>query len=181
MENYTKNNIKTEFENIVSKYTGPTNSLGMYKQSIIKKNNTYGIVYNSNYTLDEYNSSISFNDCFDHSKITLTNDEIEIATSTGFKCFETYEELEEVTVKVKTDYEVIDSNADKIEKDVYTWNITRENADNVQLNIRVNSENRIKNSNDNKLQTIIFFVGILIIIALILLIIKVRGQRKNKI
>ena len=47
--NTDKNDIKQEVEKLVSRYTGPTNSLGMYKQSVIEDNNNFGMSYKKNY------------------------------------------------------------------------------------------------------------------------------------
>ena len=59
--NTDKNDIKQEVEKLVSRYTGPTNSLGMYKQSVIEDNNNFGMSYKKNYdTLNDYNNSLSF-------------------------------------------------------------------------------------------------------------------------
>ena len=45
IESATSNNVEDTFEKMVSKYTGPTNSLGMYESSVIKKNDIFGINY----------------------------------------------------------------------------------------------------------------------------------------
>ena len=68
--NTDKNDIKQEVEKLVSRYTGPTNSLGMYKQSVIEDNNNFGMSYKKNYdTLNDYNNSLSFSICYDNYKL----------------------------------------------------------------------------------------------------------------
>ena len=62
----SQDSIERSVNNLVNKYTGPTNSLGLYQSSVINRNNTFGMSYQKNYTISEYNDySLSFSQCYD--------------------------------------------------------------------------------------------------------------------
>ena len=122
MSNASKDNIKQEVENLVSSYTGPTNSLGMYSQSITEKNNTFGMSYKKTYdTLNDYNNSLSFSTCYDNYKLLKEKEKIVLSTSKEFNCFSKYKELDSVTININSELEVISSNADEVNNNVYTF------------------------------------------------------------
>ena len=145
--NTDKNDIKQEVEKLVSRYTGPTNSLGMYKQSVIEDNNNFGMSYKKNYdTLNDYNNSLSFSICYDNYKLIKEKDKIVISTSKRFNCFNKYSELDDVTINIDSSLEVESSNADEVNGNIYTWNINKSNADNKPINIvlKPNTEQKEK-------------------------------------
>ncbi len=184
ISNSSKETIDEDIVNIVSKYTGPTNSLGMYDTKTIEENNIIGKSYKREYKILDYNNSVSFSNCYDSHKITQDNKTIEIATSREFTCFQKYEELEEVTVNLTVkDYNVISSNADYVSGNNYIWNITPSNANDKLINIVL--ENKETSSKRKKIifnTSIVIFIGSAFAIAgFIALLVHMRGKRKNKI
>lgn len=179
--NTDKNNIKLEVEKLVSKYTGPTNSLGMYKQSVIEDNNNFGMSYKKNYdTLNDYNNSLSFSICYDNYKLIKEKDKIVISTSKRFNCFNKYSELDDVTINIDSSLEVESSNADEVNGNIYTWNINKSNADNKPINIvlKPNTEQKEKQS---QLSVVLLVIAAFILLGIIVFLIRTRGKRKNKI
>jgi len=179
--NTDKNNIKLEVEKLVSKYTGPTNSLGMYKQSVIEDNNNFGMSYKKNYdTLNDYNNSLSFSICYDNYKLIKEKDKIVISTSKRFNCFNKYSELDDVTINIDSSLEVESSNADEVNGNIYTWNINKSNADNKPINIvlKPNTEQKEK---QRQLSVVLLVIAAFILLGIIVFLIRTRGKRKNKI
>lgn len=179
--NTDKNNIKLEVEKLVSKYTGPTNSLGMYKQSVIEDNNNFGMSYKKNYdTLNDYNNSLSFSICYDNYKLIKEKDKIVISTSKRFNCFNKYSELDDVTINIDSSLEVESSNADEVNGNIYTWNINKSNANNKPINIvlKPNTEQKEK---QRQLSVVLLVIAAFILLGIIVFLIRTRGKRKNKI
>ena len=179
--NTDKNDIKQEVEKLVSRYTGPTNSLGMYNQSVIEDNNNFGMSYKKNYdTLNDYNNSLSFSICYDNYKLIKEKDKIVISTSKRFNCFNKYSELDDVTINIDSSLEVESSNADEVNGNIYTWNINKSNADNKPINIvlKPNTEQKEK---QRQLSVVLLVIAAFILLGIIVFLIRSKGKRKNKI
>ena len=148
----SKDNVEEEVYKIVEKYSGPTNELGMYNSSIVNKNGLFGVDFSASYNYNSYQNSPSFSLCYDSYKIVNDNSahSIIISTNGDFKCFDMFDELDELTINVTTDYNVISSNADSVNNDIYTWYIRRENAKNKFINIRISTVNENSNNGSNK-------------------------------
>ncbi len=179
--NTNKNNIKQEVENLVNNYTGPTNSLGMYEQSVVEKNNEFGMSYKKTYDeLTDYNHSLSFSICYDSYKLIKEKEKIVISTSKEFKCFNKYKELDNVTVNINSELEVESSNADEVNGNVYTWNINKSNANNKPINL-VLKPNTEKIENKKEISVFLLVLLAFILFGIIILLIRLKGKRKNKI
>ena len=200
----SKDNVEEEVYKIVEKYSGPTNELGMYNSSVVNKDGLFGVDFSSTYNYDSYQNSPSFSLCYDSYKIVHddSNNSIVISTNGDFKCFDMFEELEELTINVATDYNVISSNADKNDNNVYTWYIKRGNIKNKSINIEISTINdnsnggreKNKGSNDgsNKnttnngnlfAQNSVFWlvIAVLVLGGFIALIISSVGKKNNEI
>ncbi len=179
--NTNKNNIKQEVESLVNNYTGPTNSLGMYEQSVVEKNNEFGMSYKKTYDeLTDYNHSLSFSICYDNYKLIKEKDKIVISTSKRFNCFNKYSELDDVTINIDSRLEVESSNADEVNGNIYTWNINKSNADNKPINIvlKPNTEQKEK---QRQLSVVLLVISAFILLGIIVFLIRLKGKRKNKI
>lgn len=181
IDNSNKNNIKEKVEELVNNYTGPTNSLGMYEQAIVEKNNNFGMSYKKEYSdIEDYNNSLSFSLCYDNYKLIKEKDKIIISTSERFNCFNKYKELDDVTINIKSKLDVLSSNADTVDDNTYTWYINKGNANNKNINIvfKPNTEN---NKQGKTISAFVLVLSSFIIFGIIVLLIRRRGKRKNKI
>ncbi len=108
-------------------------------------------------------------------------DGILLSTSNKNLCFESYDILEEITVKLTTNHEVESHNADEVNGNDYIWKINRENYNN--KNIQINLLNKTQKKMDLSL---LIFVGsvILVIIGVggvITLNMVIKSNRANTI
>ena len=172
-------NVSFLVESIVNRYTGPTNSLGTYDQSVVNRNGRLGMSYKKDYSMHDYNYSVSFSACYDVYKAVKDDEEIIIATDSYFNCFDKYSELEAVTINLISHYEVISSNADMQDGNKLTWNIDRSNASNKSINV-ILDPNSIVVTNNNYDMAIIL-VLLLVLIGVIVLFVKVKGKVKDRI
>ena len=69
--------------------------------------------------------------CYNYFYATNNDDAktISYTASMDFNCFTTYESLEKVIVKLKSNRDIINHNADKEEDGSYVWEITKDNAE----------------------------------------------------
>lgn len=88
---------------------------------------------------DIYKSS-AIKKCFDEFNITkIDNNYYMIQTSNKCNAFDDYSLLSSVNIKVKTDLEVIASNADYVTNNIYIWTINRDNYQNKSINLSINT------------------------------------------
>jgi len=83
-----------------------------------------------NFKEEEFSDSTMAKFCYNYFYAS-NNDEaktISYTASMDFNCFTTYESLEKVVVKLKSNRAVVAHNADKEENGTYIWEITKENA-----------------------------------------------------
>lgn len=97
-----------------------------------KKINNRDFSVNLKYNFDEkeYSDSTMAKFCYNNF-FASENEEaktVSYTASMDFNCFTTYENLDKVIVKLKTNRNMVNHNADRVEDGTYYWDITRENA-----------------------------------------------------
>lgn len=130
----------------------------------------------------------AFYSSFTHNKYDYDMDGKEdyymLVAAGDFSAFALYNQLTDITIRIKNNFEVISSNAEQIDGNVYIWNFTP--GDNYEINMIYNPDKIIDNRN--------FFVKLfdkfsLIFIGLFLLVIgyicyclfKKYSDRKNEV
>lgn len=134
------------------------------------------LTFNYNFSQGKYVNSTAVSICYNKLTVTNYNNTIIISTSPKADCFEEYSTLSKIKVNIKIDKEVISHNADDIDRNTYTWYITKENATNKSINLvlnnNTNEEDKNINNDINKNEeeknkndyTIYIFFGIIAII-----------------
>ena len=147
------------------------------------KNDVVNISYN--FHTNNYNTSMLFNSCYENTVYTKDNHEILINTSNKFLCFDAYEELDDLKIKITSKYKLIETNADKKEKYNYYWYINKENKDNKKIYLRLDTTTVIKTIfeklTDIGLITPLILVSVILITLIIIRLVKIVGERRNKI
>ena len=107
-----------------------------YQTNFKETKKAYIGIFEYEYTSSEYNRSNILNTCYDVHSLVQDEDEYILTTSNIVKCmpFE-YVDIDKITIVLKTDYKVIESNADKKKKNQYIWEITNENKENKPIRI----------------------------------------------
>ena len=99
-----------------------------YDKKVNERDFSVNLKYNFNE--EKFSDSLMAKFCYNYFYKT-ENDEaktISYTASMDFNCFTTYESLEKVVVKLKSNRRIINHNADLEEDGVYIWEITKENA-----------------------------------------------------
>lgn len=147
------------------------------------KNSNYNFSYE--YSLKDFKNS-RFTSCYD--AYTLTDDDgiISLNTSKKFKCLTyDYNNIDNLTINITTDYKVVETNADEVEGNTYKWNINKNNSENkpIKFSYNVNKKRRITLSEflkENKLSIIIALIALSLFV-LITISIYIKHKRVNKI
>ena len=72
-----------------------------------------------------------FLNCYDAYSITSEGSVITLNTSESFNCLVyDYMEIDNITVSITTDYNVVDNNADVVDGNIYKWHINNSNYSN---------------------------------------------------
>lgn len=143
-----------------------------YEKEEIKTNNgnNFGYRYNTSYKYNEFNKLSAVAACYD--KIEIKNDDnISVKTSNEFKCFDKYSLLEDVTIRIHYTGKVLNTNADKVENDIYIWKITKDNYKNSGI---IFTAEKVK----TKIFSTFQIVG-LIILTILIVITYLLYKRKN--
>ena len=103
-------------------------SIGGGYYSKKKIDDKIGINYNYSFDLSNYENSSMLNSCFSDISVYTYKDNLVLDLKDSSYCFEQdiYEELDSVTVKVKTDKKVLENNADEVSSNIYTWELSRD-------------------------------------------------------
>lgn len=137
-----------------------------------------GFNYHTKFALKEkQNWETVAKKCYEEIKVTKDKKYITIETSEEFLCFDTFEELENVSISFKTNYEVIDSNADDINTNRYIWRIKEEEKDYKPIYIKM--ENKNVDQTEKAKNSIPYFAIILLIILGIAIFLFVKKRKKN--
>lgn len=150
----------------------------------IETNNKDAKIY-YNFNSDNFNTSMLFKTCYENTVFTKDDYELLITTSDKFSCFDNYEELDDITIKITSKYKLINTNADKYDKYNYYWYINKDNKDNKKIILRLDTTTILKSLleilTSIGLITPIILVSIILITILIIKIVKIEGRRRNKI
>lgn len=112
--------------------------------------------------------------CYPDISITESNEIITIDTGDNFQCYDIYDNLEEVTVKFKTDHKITSHNANSKTKGTYVWNLTKGGSKRIVISYSTKSPIKY-------IPIIIFFVGVVIVLGVAVLFIKNKRREVNKI
>ena len=132
------------------------NNFNINRQTL-NQNNRYAYQYYQKLDIkNEVNKSIGY-DCYDRIDIQ-TGKTIIITTSNEFKCFKKYGYLNDVKLKITSDYEVVNTNADVWGKGEYYWFISQEDTNKpIELELK-----KPQTNNNTKLFSIFIILALLI-------------------
>lgn len=156
---------------------------------------TYGYSYKFSSTLFTSKVTLTRRVNINHKQINFFPEEYADVLYTGLdnnyvlfsveniNIFDKYDNLEKISISIKTKYKVTNHNADEVKNGEYRWELTPEKKGNINLVI-INDidENNIEKSNNNQILIFVLISLIIVgIVSLILSMIKNSSNIKNKI
>ncbi len=135
----------------------------------------------SDTNISNYNNSDIFRYCYDAHNVIIDDDYIMITTSDKFKCFDLYEELDDVDIILKSNHKLIETNADVVDGYIYKWHITKDNAKDKKIYIKLQKDKFVFNYENEFVKKMLIISGIIVIIALIGFVIFRKNRKASKI
>lgn len=154
-----------------------------YNITRIKDNTKSGVEYNKEFSMEDFNTETIAKQCFKNFMYVSNEKGFYIDTGKDSNCFQIYEYLDQINVTLKSSYVVKDNNADKIDGNIYIWNINRDNYKDKRIKISFLYNNAVDNikkeeSYSKIVNFILYSLGIVILIVCIIIYEKVRKSNK---
>lgn len=161
-----------------------------YNSSLVENNDSKILIYDYLFQENEIKKSGIIKSSFDTFILKKydydddgINDYMLISTTDDFNRFKIHSKLESVTINIKCHYEVISSNADEVNKNVYTWYLNRNDIK--PINMVYNPDKVIDYRNLwEKIKegeyTNIFTISILLFIVGMILYLVLKRKSKNR-
>lgn len=111
-----------------------------YDVKKIETNNTLGISYENKFSLLEYKYSTIVNSNIDKFNYTYNKEQIMLNITKPINVFVLYPQLNNLTIKFKTNHEVIKNNADEIIDNTYYFYLNKSNYQNKKIILELSNE-----------------------------------------
>lgn len=150
------------------------------KKNISKKDKTGVELTNKYDSIEEFKEeSKIINYCYIARSITnYENDYLTLKTSSEFTCFRDVEELEKVTIVIKSNHKLKETNADRIKNHTYYWDITKDNYKEKPISLTLYSDKYVWNYDNEILKRLILII--LVIGGTVLLALHIYKIYKDK-
>lgn len=131
------------------------------------------LIFNYKFNGSQLSKSTAVYNCYNKLTVTNYSNTTIISTSSKADCFDKHPPLTSVKVNITVDREVISNDADNVSGNTYTWNITKDNANNKSINLVLSNSSLEKepssSSNENTKKrkndyTLYIFLIILVLI-----------------
>ena len=132
---------------------------------------------------EEYMQNTLVNGAYEYVSIAQVEDEIVLSSSQGCLLFQMYDNLENLKVTITSNYKLVKTNADEVERHKYTWYINRENAEKVGIYLKLDTTKEDLNWIERLQYFNIFTVSIILFIVglLVYKILKKKDAKRNEI
>lgn len=188
---YTKEILRTSFRDYIPIYASdlivdtvpdkPFSDVLYYNKNTTDLGNGYIFNYSYDFDIDRYGDARTIKEGFRDYSYTYKNDIISLSTDNkGLIYFDEYKELDEVVINIKTNYLVLENNADRVNGNTYTWifNIDSKKSINIVIDTSESGDKVLGIINVNTIITVGIIGGIVLIILCLLLL---KNKKNNKI
>lgn len=151
-----------------------------YNSEDLSNGNLVGMKYTGDFTYNDFQKSYMVNYAYNRFLIATVDNNTILSTGEHFKLFEQFENLDKVNITIKTNHKVIENNADEVNGDKYIWHVTKEDAKNKSIYLKMSKEAK-SSGNIILLKFALILLGIVLIIGAVFFIIKAKGNKNNKL
>jgi len=153
-----------------------------YVNDVFLEHDLYRKKLSYDFKLSEFANSNLIQSCYEHFYVTENKKDqtITLSTSAEFLCMINYPALNEVAITIEVKNPVITSNADFVDGNVYTWNITRENYETRGIILTFQKGQGVKKENEvlaDKVVLAFVVLGIFFIFLFFLIKYNVKQHR----
>lgn len=134
-------NLKEKYDNV-----------SYYDKSFKIDNYGYHLNYNYTHDINKYYLDYLVVKSYDQRQISIENNILTFNQKSINNYMKYLELLDSIKINIKTEYTVLENNADSIENNVYTWNIDKKNnsTKRIKLKIDLNKKNEIVEKNEEE-------------------------------
>jgi hypothetical protein len=179
---YDKNQYGGTFKDMLDEEYNRDNYY--YSKKMISTETELGLNYKGKLSLSDYDTSSIVYRCYDYFSMTEQDDSIVISTSKHNLCFDNYKWLDSLIVNVKTNHKVINNNADNVNGNTYTWNLTKYDNDR-SIQIELSKDEYVFNYDNEVLKKFgavaIVAGAITLVLIFVALYFYIKSKRANKI
>ena len=140
------------------------NNLKYYQISKIDTDNELGARYKANLTKEEYLTSTLVKEHFPNFKLNETGNIISLNLGKKENIFDNYPDLDKLTINITINNKVTKHNADGVNNNIYTWNLTKDNYNKKEIYLNYNKNEKHSETEEEKFNYNIIFIIIGIII-----------------
>lgn len=108
------------------------------------------LILTNKFDVSSYLNSTAVHNCYNQFSILNDNDKTIISTSIKNQCFDKYLNLDNIIINITCDKSVISSNADSVNNNTYTWNITKDNNKAINLILKNETSNNKSTNSSQK-------------------------------
>jgi hypothetical protein len=149
-------------------------SIQSYTVKDLSSDNKLGLEYKLNSSKELINLS-AINQCYTNPIIEIEDRVINFSTGSEFTCYDYYENLENITIVLKTNHKVLSSNAHAVEDNKYMWVLTKDGEKNIEFSYEK------KNIKETNSLTISLVVALVLVVGVVSLYIYRKSKENNKI
>ncbi len=154
---------------INNNYSALSNKMDNYKKKVTNVNNYINVVLDYEYNENNFENSNLLNSCFEN--FSFVNKKTYLIKVSGmFYCL--YDDQNEITINIKTNNKVLQSNETSKTNNVYTWKINSSNVNNVDIIFEVQK--------GFPMRKVLMYGGIVCLGALIILLLLMFVLKKRK-
>ena len=162
-----------------------SNESKRYINNVSENGNGYVEKYNYKHEFDTFSKSYFINNCYDNVNIKQNGNLFSIITDNHFNCIVGDDGffVEQVVVNLKTDYKVINNNADEVKDNTYTWIFNESNYQNKSIEVEINTNTAKKTLNnviDNISNKEMIIILLVLVILFVILYVYMKGKQKKK-
>lgn len=161
------------------------NEYKYYNVKTSTRNNIITSQFQYDHKFKEYPFSRAIEMCYEEEIIKETDSKIIINTPKRVNCLidnvEPNNPIDKLTINITTDLQVEKHNADKKKGNTYTWIVDKTNYNNKSIHIEIRKTQNHNNLLKNNLELIVVFSVFLVPLAIIIIYVRIRKKRNNKI
>lgn len=156
------------------------NNLKYYQISKIDTDNKLGARYKANLTKEEYPTSTLVKEHFPNFKLNETGNIISLNLGKKGNIFDNYPDLDKLTINITINNKVTKHNADGVNNNIYTWNLTKDNYNKKEIYLNYNKNEKHSETEEEKFNYNIIFIIIGIIIISFTTYIAIKAKNTGK-
>lgn len=142
----------------------------IYDKKVDKTDNLTTINFDYIYdSIEDYKKSAIYNSCFENSTISENRNGYSISFNGKFYCLYG----NELTINVKSNNEVISSNADKVSGNTYTWKINKNNSSDVDIHMEISKR---ANAVNYTITIILAIIGVILVVVGLFVYSKIKNR-----